>query len=159
MLRIILSGKDKDPLISSVERDCLERHLFLTESPSWKQSQNYNHERRTGADLASNIVEYKFTHTFHGISKRYHRKRYIQYIQYRDYSFFVPRLALAESYTKLFKKRMSLVKSLEFQASFADFIKWEKLKQMSCQSLNYHRKILKRLHQERYFLFSWFSTG
>ena len=55
--RIVLPGKDRDPLISTVERDCLERHLFLTKSPSWKQSQNYNHETRTRADLASNIVE------------------------------------------------------------------------------------------------------
>ena len=79
-LRIILSGKDTDPLISTVERDCLERHLFLTESPSWKQSQNYNHETRTHADLASNIVKYKLAHTFHGISKRLHRRAVFKWL-------------------------------------------------------------------------------
>ena len=153
-LRIILSGEDRDPLISTVERDCLEWHLFLTESPSSKQSQNYNHATTTGANLASNIVEYNLTHTFHGISKRLNRKRYIQY---RDYWFFVLRLALAGSYAKLFRKKISVVKSLKFQASFADLIRTKKLKQTSRQRLNYHSKVVKGLHEKRYSLVSWFS--
>ena len=62
----------------------------------------------------------------------------------------LPRLALARGNGKLFVKKISLVKSLEFQASSAGFIKREKLKQMNCQSLNHHCKMLTSLHQNCY---------
>ena len=46
---------------------------------------------------------------------------------------------------------------MEFQASFAGFIKREKLKQMNCQRLNHHYKMLTSLHQNCYPQVSWFS--
>ena len=146
VLRIILSGRDRDPLISTVEKDCLERHLFFTESPSWKQSKNNNYETRTRAHPASNIAECKLTHIPWNLqaiaSWEIHEITRLWVLR-------LPRLALARGYGKSFAKKISLVKCLEFQASFAGFIKRENLKQMSSQSLNQHCKILTSLHQHR----------